>query len=168
MDSGVVMTDPKTEEQTFDERAARILARLLPELRAQSGPSVDPAAAARRYADGLDAFDAGRYAEAGEAFGDAAAMTPGLPHYHFSFGLCLQQCGFVREAAEQFGTALALDATDAAAAFRLGECFYAQGFHDDACEALRMAVRLCELPHNSGDVRVDAEALIDRIVRETR
>lgn len=158
-----------TRDDALVERAARIVAQLDALLRADNAAlmaTVDPAYVAQRYAQGLEQFAAGRYHEAGIAFGDATAAAPGVARHHFAFGLCLQQCGLVREAADQFGAALALDATDAAAAFRLGECFYAQTFYDDAREALRMAIRLCELPDAAPDVRPHAEALIDRMHQE--
>jgi tetratricopeptide (TPR) repeat protein len=83
--------------------------------------------------------------------------------YQFGYALCLQHFGHFADAAKHYGLAWVLDSNDAGCAFRLGECLEALGERDDAIEAFETAIALCVPPNPTSEVRVFAEAAVQRL-----
>jgi tetratricopeptide (TPR) repeat protein len=83
--------------------------------------------------------------------------------FQFAYALCLQQFAQIADAAKHFGLAWLLDSNDAGSAFRIGECLAALGDRDAAAEAFETAIALCVPPNPTTEVRVYAEAALERL-----
>lgn len=115
------------------------------------------------YAKGCDSVEREDFQGALDDMLYVVIHNPYEFRYQFAYGLCLHQLGQVADAARHYGLAWMLDPSDAGTAFRLGECHAALGDRAAAAEALETAIELCQPPNMQPDIRVAAEAALQRL-----
>jgi tetratricopeptide (TPR) repeat protein len=93
------------------------------------------------------AFDAGRYAEAADAFRKAVAAEPTSVAAHVNLGTALGQLQDVDGALDQFYKALALDPDNRPALYNLGALLGGRQRHDEAARHLSRLVQLAPDDH---------------------
>jgi len=108
------------------------------------------------------AFEAGRYAEAAEAFRKAVAAEPENLPARVNLGSALGQLADVDGAIDQFRKALDLDPDNRSALYNIGVLYAARSRHD---EAVRHLARLLELTPDDLEARLTLGRELGRLGR---